>query len=73
MQHWESAVKHYFGAVLHRKQPSCQWVQHERNLRGQGSGKILTDTRTLMYPRPLKQMTQILTESSNLADSALQM
>lgn len=70
----EYVVKHYFGALLRRKQPSCQsGLLHEYNLGGQGSGKILMDTRALMYPRPLKQMTQILTESRRLADSALQM
>lgn len=70
----ESVFKHYFGTLLRRKQPSCQsGFLHECNPRGQGSGKILTDTRTLMYPRPLKQMTQILSESRHFADSALQM
>ncbi len=73
-QQYKAVVKHYFGALLRRKQPSCQsGFLHECNPGGQGSGKILTDTRTLMYPRPLKQMTQILTESRNLADRALQM
>lgn len=70
----ETVVRRYFGAVLRRKQPICQsGFLHECNLRGQGSGKILTDTRTLMFPRPLKQMTQILSESRHLADRALQM
>lgn len=74
MQQWEFAVKTLFWCSVAEKAAQLStWVLHERNLGGQGSGKILTDTRTLMYPRPLKQMTQILTESSNLADSALQM
>lgn len=69
-----SMVRHYFGALLWRKLHSCQsGLLHECNLGGQGSSKILTDTRALMYPRPLKQMTQILTESRHLADNALQM
>lgn len=71
---YEYVVKRYFGALLLKKQPICQsGFLHECNLRGQGCGKILTDTRTLMYPRPLKQMTQILSESRHLADRALQM
>lgn len=71
----ETVIKQRFGAVFCRGSgPSVRvGFLHERNLGGQGSGEILTDTRALMFPRPLKQMTQILAESRHLADRALQM
>lgn len=47
--------KHYVGGLCWRKAVQLsKWLLRECNHGGQGSDEDLTETRTLMHPRPLE-------------------